>query len=239
MVNGVGARRLAIAPREPYRSRMNVRLGLPVLLACAAGCGRVADVPPDAGSPTSDYVMDFSQLPNHGLHAGNMKTVLFSLNLEERVHVYDQPPLLGDFVPVPPNVFSGYVLGADCDPGGLAGISNELHSHEIPAPVDSAWVDHLDVEMIPDGIAIPADGSDPRPAGLRNDRVCFGYRTTTLGDWQWDLTPQAITWNPGEGTYRMRLMVQRGAIDGMEIVFSIGNLFTVRKVVVATIPDRP
>ena len=40
-------------------------------------------------------------------------------------------------------------------------------------------------------------------------------------------------------SYRIRLVAQRGILDGMELVFGSGETFSLRKVVVATLPDRP
>lgn len=198
------------------------------------GCGRLTEVQPntDGGTLTSDYVLDFTQLPDQGVMSGNMKTIVFSLNLHDRLTYYGQAPPPSDGW-TPPNLTTGYVLGVQCVPGGLANILNQQKSMKLPAPGDAARLDYVDIEMtMPMFADYPTDGGDPRIVP-EQDSVCFGYRSPS-GDWQWDLSRHTLSWNPTDHTFHARLAMPHSLIDGLEIVFGVGDSVRVRKVVVAT-----
>lgn len=207
-------------------------------LGCAA-CGGATAIGPasDASSDaavTADYTMDFTQFPKGGLYSGNMYNVVFGLNLQQRVRLYDVPVAFGQIGMIPPNVAVAEVLGFFCQTGKEKQLESDLArpGNYNPAAGDTAWIDHVDLDMIPDSIQdVPPDG--------KGVIMCFGTRSEA-GVWQWDLSPRLPAWNSNDKTFILRIPIQRGPVDAVEVVSSGGGgsglHVRIRRIIVATVP---
>jgi hypothetical protein len=117
---------------------------------------------------------------------------------------------------------------ADCTKGQESLLERSLQNL---AAGDPAWVDYVDVTVVP---------SSQR--GLNwTGGVCYGFREPG-GRWQWDLTSTPLTYDTASDRYIARIPVRRGPIDALKLVFdySVPSLF-VSTVSVTTRPmsNRP
>jgi hypothetical protein len=172
------------------------------------------------------YVMDFSGSQNHGVSGGNFNNFAFKLDLHQAETKMSVP--YGD--QHRPDLVATYDY-ADCTPGQEFILEKPLRDL---APGDAAWVDYVDVEMIP----FPQRGL--KWAG----GVCYGYREPG-GKWHWNLTATPLTYDKASDRVRAHISVQRGPIDALKLVFdysvprqSVSNVTFTTRAIGAT-PDPP
>lgn len=165
----------------------------------------VASVCPHTGTaqnqePTGKYVLNFSGSPHGGVAAGTFNNFAFPLDLretEKNVSVATGDQRLPDLV-------ATYDY-ADCSPGQEFILERPLRDIR---PGDAAWVDYVDVEMIPHV-----------QQGLTwSGGVCYGYREPG-GMWHWNLNSTPLTYDKATDRVRARISVQRGPIDALKLVF--------------------
>ena len=149
---------------------------------------------------TSTYVLDLSKSENGGIAGGTFWNLAFVLNLsqstsEMAVRYGDQrlPRLVATF---------DY---ADCTKGQEGLLEEPLRKL---ARGDFAWVDSIEVEML------PLQQEYVRWSG----GVCYGYRDLD-GQWRWELTTTLLAYDAATDRVRARISVQKGPLDALKLVF--------------------
>ncbi|NOU31031.1 MAG: hypothetical protein HOO96_24295 [Polyangiaceae bacterium] len=175
--------------------------------------GAEAAAPPPSGLAT--YELDFSQVnfyDGKGLVSGRDWSFAFALDLRMPVHQF--PP---DFAP---------------DQDALVRASNNRATRcqsTSQAPLEEAaislqrgqstWVESLDLELEPGAAVVPTS----------DEGACFGYREVD-GGWSWSWKASPLTLNVATNRLQSHLVVQKGPIDALKIVFNYNGLAHTMKV---------
>jgi hypothetical protein len=173
-------------------------------------------LPPSSASATQDYLLDFSK---GTFKIGYRRNYWLSFDFGETTQTYLGPtgPSNGKFAP---NVASTQTVGSYCQ----SGLAAPAETYAGLEPGESAWVDHVEVEMA------PLQG-EPAPANM-----CFGYRDPD-GTWHWKLDPNQPTWDSAKGRFRMSFPVQKGPVAGFAILTGDGPFLQLEKIVIAAKKD--
>jgi hypothetical protein len=200
-------------------TKLKSRYGmLPAGLIIAAGlCVQAGAAPPTMVlSPGKKLVFDFSVSPNGGVPAGTFNNFAFVLDLNR-----PQQKL---------TVKSGQQrkeLSATFDYADCSKNQESLLERTVSglAPGTAAFVDYVDIEMIP-----------TKQKGLIwSGGVCYGFRTTT--GWHWNLTSTPLTYDAKANLVRGRIWVKQPDVDALKLVFDYSvPTQSVRSVTVTTQP---
>lgn len=158
-------------------------------------------------APVEKHVIDFSESEGLGVPGGGFENFAFRLDLGQRVRkiAYKAGIVRKDLV-------ASYDFSA-CSPGQEGLLEKPLGDL---APGTAAWVDYLDIEML------PLAQRDIKWEG----GVCYGYRKPS-GTWYWYLAPTALVYDAESDRMRARLWVKEADIDAIKLVFD------------ASVPRRP
>jgi hypothetical protein len=191
---------------------MSARIGLSgglLLAVVMAGCQNNAATSSSPSTTGADeatertgkqYVLDFSKSDNGGLYLGRFVNVAFTVDLDRAIREYEftGPPMNHA---TPDLVQSNDLAG--CSKQGKLALERAVRDLEAG---HSAWVEHVDLEMIPGS----SDEASFPPG------VCFGYRQGGTWHWRFDIAP--ITYDASSDRLRARLLVDHGPIDAVKLV---------------------
>ena len=183
-----------------------LRNGL-LALVTAAGFYSHTDAAPAASAtsetmvltPGKKYVLDFSNSPDRGVPAGNMNNFAFNLDLGQPVRKISVKR--GE---QRKDVIATFDYSA-CSKGQEPLLEKPLR--EL-APGNAAWVDYVDIEMI------PHQQRDLKWTG----GVCYGYRKPS-GTWHWNLVATPLTYDATTDRVRARIWVKEADVDALKLVF--------------------
>jgi hypothetical protein len=168
-------------------------------------------------TPVEKYVLDFSPSEGGGVPGGNFDN--FAFNIDPRQPVRKISMRAGDRRP---DVIATYDY-ADCTKGQESLLEQPVR--ELAAG-SAAWVDYVEIEMI------PLAQRELKWAG----GVCYGYRNPD-GKWHWHLATTPLTYDPATDRVRARLWVKQANIDALKLVFDYSvPRQSVSSVTVATRP---
>jgi len=170
-------------------------------------------------TPVNRYILDFSHSEGGGLPGGNFDNIAFNLDLHESKRSISLRR--GERSK---DIIASYDF-ADCTKGQESLLQKPL---DQLAPGQAAWVDYIDIEMIPF-----------RQEGVKwAGGVCFGYRNAG-GSWHWHLATTPLTLDAATDRVRARIWVKEGNIDALKLVFdqSVPSQ-PIRLVTVATRPGE-
>jgi len=163
------------------------------------------------------YVLDFSGSQDHGVPGGTFQNFAFNLDLNEPMRKISvrRDEKRKDLV-------ATYDY-ADCTRGQESLLEKPMSGL---APGNSAWVDYVDIEMIP-----------PTQRDLKwTGGVCYGYRKSG-GGWHWNLSSTPLTYDSATGRVRARIWVKEANIDALKLVFDYSvPRQSVRTVTITTLP---
>lgn len=183
---------------------LNTLLALMVMVGCfstLAYLSRAGD--PTTGDPTRNgekYVLDFSSSPNRGVSVGKFNNFAFRIDLQKSVKAISVP--LGN--QRLPDLIATFDY-ADCTKGQESLLERPVRDL---APGDAAWVDAVEVVML------PSTQRDLEWTG----GVCYGFREPG-GKWYWNLTSTPFTYDSRNDRFLARIAVRRGPIDAIKLVF--------------------
>jgi hypothetical protein len=149
-------------------------------------------------SPGKTLTFDFSSFLKGGVHAGTFQNFAFSVDLnraEQKVSI--------KFGQHRKDVVATYDY-ADCSRNQEALLERTVTDL---APGTAAFVDHVDIEMVP---------TKQKDLAWRGG-VCYGYRTTT--GWHWNLTSTPLTYDAAAKLVRGQLWVKQPDVDALKLVF--------------------
>ena len=149
---------------------------------------------------TRKFVLDLSGSPNQGVTVGGFKNLAFRLDGQKPARKL--AIALGE--QKTPEVVATFDY-ADCSKGQEALLAEPLRHL---APGDAAWVESVDV------VLAPLDRRGPKWTG----GVCYGFREPG-GRWQWNLQTTALTVDPVTNRATARVLIRRGPIDAIKLVF--------------------
>ncbi len=184
---------------------VSLRSGLLIALVTAAFFPARADAAPAAGEKekvivltrVEKYVLDFSGSEGHGVPGGNFDNFAFTLKQPMRKISLRHDERRED-------VIATYDY-ADCTKGQESLLETPVRGL---AAGNAAWVDYVDVEMLP----LPQE--NVRWAG----GVCYGYRTAS-GRWHWRLAATPLAYDPASHRVRARIWVKQANVDALKLVF--------------------
>jgi hypothetical protein len=150
-------------------------------------------------TPGKPFVLDFSGSPDGGVSAGSFNNFAFNLSLREpaRRIAVRRDELRKDTIAT--YDYAGCTMGQE----GLL----ERPVRELAAG-DAAWVDYVDLEMIP----------LPQKNLKWEGGVCYGYRRAGAG-WQWRLTATPLTYDAATDRVRARIWIKEANVDALKLVF--------------------
>jgi hypothetical protein len=169
--------------------------------------------PPPSGLAT--YELDFSQVnfyDGKGLVSGGDWSFAFALDL--RIPVRQFPP---NFVPDENALVRATNNRATrCQSTAREALEDTAISLQRG---QSTWVESLDVELEPAATVVPTT----------DEGACFGYREVG-GGWRWNWDASPLTLNTATQRLQSHLVIQKGPIDALKIVFSYNGLAHTMKV---------
>jgi hypothetical protein len=217
------------------------------LLAAAAlslgnsGClGTVTDIsqsPDDAGSEGShaadlrNYVYDFRAMYStpgsgqYGLGIGSGINLAFPLDLSTKLLRINNltDPYPSTFIRVRDSGLCGYTGPAEKN-GSVLRVALPLTTG-----ASSAWVESISLDIL------AASSRYGNEESRRISKVCFGYRQTG-GDWQFDFTRIFLKADAANARFTRRILVQKGPIDAVKIIFNYDQIATIQTITLAAHP---
>jgi hypothetical protein len=187
------------------------------LVVAAGHCAQAGPADPTMVlSPGKTLAFDFSGSPSGGVPAGTFQNFAFAIDLNQA-----QQKLAVKSGQQRKDVIATYDY-ADCSKNQESLLERTVSGL---APGTPAFVDHVDIEMI------PTKQKDLTWSG----GVCFGFRTPA--GWHWNLTPTPLTYDATAKLVRARIWVKQPDVDALKLVFDYSvPTQSVRSVKVTTQP---
>jgi hypothetical protein len=187
------------------------------VMVVAALCAQAGAEPPTMVlSPGKKLAFDFSNSPNGGVPAGTFDNFAFVLdpNRPEQKLTVKSGQQRRD-------VMATFDY-ADCNTNQESLLERTVSDL---APGTAAFVDYVDIEMIP----------TKQKNLIWSGGVCYGFRTTT--GWHWNLTSIPLTYDAKAHLVRGRIWVKQPDVDALKLVFDYSvPTQSVRSVKVTTQP---
>jgi hypothetical protein len=191
-------------------------LAAAAVIAAGVVAQAVAAPPTMVLSPGKKLAFDFSPSRDGGVPAGTFNNFAFALDLNRPEQQFD----------VKPGQDRGDVI-ASFDYADCSRYQEPLLERTVGhlAPGTAAFVDYVDVEMIP----------TQQEGLIWSGGVCYGFRTNA--GWQWRLTSTPLTYDATAKLLRGRIWVKQPDVDALKLVFDYSvPTQSVRSVKVTTQP---
>lgn len=181
-------------------------LGLALALA---GCGSTVDFAPAAsGESTYELVPPGGSVP-----VGGMNNVAFSVDLDTPLRFY--PDGKSDLAFISSFDFTR------CD--NVTAL--EMFAGNLE-PGDSAWVGHVDLEIM---------ALTPEKKPSWTGWACIGVRTVDA--WEWSVEKVPLKYDPVTDLLRARIPIERGPIDAVKVAFDVEHSRPMARIMYTARPD--